>query len=129
MATGVPTRVLVTTVSSIVCAGVFYWLWMAAFLTAFPSCGPVLRGLLWMTAPVVTATGFALGIWFWERSDGPGRNFLRVLAWPLIACALGAAAVYWYGPMLIVFGMFAAGTASVVLREVVAARSKGGHGS
>ena len=129
MAAGVLTRVLVTTVSSIVCAGVFYSLYLAVFLTTFRSCGPVLRGLLWMSAPVVTATGFALGIWFWERSDGPGHNFLRVLAWPLIACTLGAAAVYWYGPMLIVFGMFAAGTASVVLREVVAARSKGGQQS
>jgi hypothetical protein len=120
---------MVTTISSIVCAGVFYWLWMAVFLATFRSCGPVWRGLLWMAAPVVTAIGFAVGIWFWERSAGHGHNFLRVLAWPLIACALGAAAVYWYGPMLIVFGMFAAGTASVVLREVVVATSRGGQES
>jgi hypothetical protein len=128
MTAGVLRKVLVTIVSSIVCAGVFYWLWMAVFLVTFRSCGPVLRGLLWMTAPVVTASGFAVGCWFWEQSDGHGHNFLRVLAWPLVACSIGAGAVYWYGPMLIVFGMFAAGTASVVLREVVAARSKGGHG-
>jgi hypothetical protein len=32
---------------------------------------------------------------------------------------MGAAAVFWFGPMLIVFGMFAAGMASLVLREVI----------
>jgi hypothetical protein len=37
----------------------------------------------------------------------------------MIGCAIGAAVVYWFGPMLIVFGMFAAGTASVALREVM----------
>ena len=33
-------------------------------------------------------------------------------------CSLGAAAVFWFVPMLIGFGMCIGGTASVVLREV-----------
>ena len=37
----------------------------------------------------------------------------------MIGCALGAVAVIWFGPMLIVFGMFVAGTASIALREMV----------
>ena len=46
-------------------------------------------------------------------------GFSRILVWPLIGCAVGAGIVYWFGPMLIVFGMFVAGTASVALRETV----------
>jgi hypothetical protein len=36
--------------------------------------------------------------------------------WPLIACVVGAVAVYWYGPMLIVFSMLSVGTISVFLQ-------------
>ena len=46
-------------------------------------------------------------------------RFFHILLWPLSGCAVGAGVVYWFGPMLIVFGMFAAGTASVIIREVV----------
>ena len=45
-------------------------------------------------------------------------DFLRILVWPLVGCSLGAAAVFWFVPMLIGFGMCIGGTASVVLREV-----------
>jgi hypothetical protein len=51
------------------------------------------------------------------------------LIWPLIGCSLGAAAVFWFGPMLIVFGMFVAGTASVVVREVLLQLAHRAHGS
>ena len=47
------------------------------------------------------------------------RQAPRTLIWPLVGCAVGALAVYWYGPMLIVFGMFVSGTCGVVLRELV----------
>jgi len=47
------------------------------------------------------------------------QDFFRIFVWPLFGCALGAIAVYWYGPMLIVFSMLAAEAASIVLREVV----------
>jgi hypothetical protein len=45
-------------------------------------------------------------------------RFIHIYRWPLVGCAIGAGVVYWFGPMLVVFGMLAAGTASVVLREV-----------
>jgi hypothetical protein len=69
---------------------------------------------------VTTAAGFALGVTIVERLTRTSRTrFLRIFVWPLIGCALGAGAVYWFGPMLIVFGMFAVGAASIVLREVI----------
>ncbi len=48
-----------------------------------------------------------------------GMTFFQIYIWPLIGCSIGAGAVYWFGPMLIVFGMFVVGTASVALREMV----------
>ena len=95
-------------------------------LTKPPSaCPAVLRGIGWLSAPLVTAAGFAAGLWIVERLLGAARTrFSRIFAWPLVGCALGAAAVFWFGPMLIVFGMFLAGTVSVVLRESLAGKRK-----
>jgi len=47
------------------------------------------------------------------------KGFLRTFIWPLVGCVLGAVAVVWFGPMLIVFGMLVVGTGSVALRESV----------
>ncbi len=109
--------------SSTLCAGVFYFLWMGAFLVLSDRAGVVVRRIFWVLAPVVTAGGFAVGLAFTERLSGPTKTpFVRIFIWPLAGCAVGAAVVYWFGPMLIVFGMFLFGTASVVLREAVLLR-------
>ena len=105
---------LVRVTFSLLCAGVFYFIWLAVFLLAAKLDSCVVEAVLWLLAPVVTAAGFATGIVVFERPAN-----IRVFMWPLIGCAIGAGVVYWFGPMLIVFGMFAAGTASVALREVV----------
>ena len=64
--------------------------------------------------------GFATGISIHEHVNQVRKvAFPSVLVWPLLGCAVGAVASYWRGPMLIVFGMFGVGTASVVLRELV----------
>ena len=87
-------QVIVKTGVAVVCAGLFHSLYLAVFLTTFRSCGSVLRGLLWIAAPVANATGFAVGIWFCERRNDRPHRFIRILLWPLVACSLGAAAVY-----------------------------------
>jgi len=93
---------------------------MAVFLLTISLDSPVLEAILWLLAPVATAAGFATGIvLFGHLTSTSETTFFRVLIWPLIGCAIGAGVVYWFGPMLIVFGMFVAGTASVALREVV----------
>ena len=106
--------------ASVLFAGVFYVGWMAVFIPAFKMGSSVLRGIGWLSAPVVTAAGFAAGIWVAERLTATsGASFFRIFAWPIVGCAVGALAVFWFGPMLIVFGMFFAGSASVVLREML----------
>lgn len=92
---------------------------MALFLLTGSPDSPVVEAILWLLAPVMTAAGFALGIALFERLAGQNRTaFLHIFLWPLVGCAIGAGVVYWFGPMLIVFAMFAAGTASIALREV-----------
>ncbi len=95
-------------------AGVFYVAWLAVFLLVVKLDISIIEAALWLLAPVATAAGFATGIVVAER----GSKFSRVVTWPLVGCVIGAGAVYWFGPMLIVFGMFVAGTVSVVLREI-----------
>jgi len=112
---GASTRVA----SSLLVAGIFYVGWLAVFIPAFQTGSIVLKVFGWVSAPIVTAAGFAAGVWIAERLIGKGKTgFSRIFAWPMIGCAVGAGAVFWFGPMLIVFGMFLAGTASVVFREL-----------
>ena len=111
---------LIRTISSVFCAGVFYFVWMGAFLLTAKLGSSIVEAVFWLLAPAITAAGFAAGIVIWGHLTGTNRTtFFRVFVWPLVGCAIGAGVVYWFGPMLIVFGMFAAGTVSVVLREVV----------
>jgi hypothetical protein len=100
-------------------AGLFYSVWLAAFLGAFKHSGAGVRAVLWMVAPVVTAAGFAAGLELAHRWIGAQREaFSRAFVWALVGCVVGALAVVWFGPMLIVFGMFLVGTGSVALREL-----------
>jgi len=111
---------VVRTAFSLLCGGISYFIWMAGFLLASRLDNSVVETFLWLLAPVETALGFAVGVAILERRSGKGiTNFLRIFIWPLVACTLGAVAVYWFGPMLIVFSMLAAGAASVFLREVL----------
>ena len=107
-------------VLSAACAGITYFAWMGLFLLLRDSIGSLARGILWVAAPVATAMGFAAGILIHERvTEARKATFASILVWPLVGCAIGAVVVCWWGPMLIVFGMFAVGAASVVLRELV----------
>ena len=113
-------RALVRVALSLFCAGVFYVAWLACFLLTARASSSLAQLIRWLSAPLVTAGGFAAGIAIAEHIAGAAKTqFFRTLLWPLVGCMLGAGAVYWFGPMLIVFGMFAIGTASVILREVV----------
>jgi hypothetical protein len=112
---------LVKIVLSILFGGILYACWMAAFLLIPRTDNSVLEIILWLLAPLFTATGFAVGVLVGDRlSRVSGGHFFRIFRWPLIGCTLGGGLVYWFGPMLIVFGMFLGGAISIALREVVA---------
>lgn len=104
---------------SLLSGGLFYTGWLGIFLVLYTKDEPI-ETALWVITPLVTGVGFGFGVYLADmilkRKPSP---FLRVAIWPILGCILGAVAVYWYGPMLIVFSMLAAGTASVSLREVI----------
>jgi len=100
-------------------AGIFYSAWMAVFFIAKGFDVLIVEYLLWALAPVFTASGFATGILVLDRMAGTRTaKFLPIFIWPLIGCAIGAIVVYWFGPMLIVFGMFVGGSLGMVIREI-----------
>lgn len=106
--------------SSLFCAGLFYSAWLAAFLLAYKLENATVQVIFGLLAPAVTAMGFSVGIVIFEHLAKTSKSrFYRIFTWAFIGCAIGAGIVYWFGPMLIVFGMFGAGTASIALKEIV----------
>jgi len=112
-------RLLVKVSLSLLFGGLFNVVWLAAFIQVSNMDNPPLKAVCWILAPLMTAAGFTAGIVIYEVLSKTKRTgYFRIFPWPLIGCAAGAGAVYWLGPMLIGLGMFAAGTASVTLREL-----------
>lgn len=116
-------RLVVKVIVSLAFAGVFYTFWMAVAISVFKSGAhsSVLDAVLWLSAPAITAGGFAGGIAIFDRLSGSRKpGFLNAFKWSFIGCAVGAAAIFPFGPMLIVFGIFGVGTAAISLREAFA---------
>ena len=143
--------ILIRVILSVVFAGIFYTAWLAIAIPVLKTenAGIILKTVIWLAAPVVTALGFTTGVFIFEllpgtRKSGAQRlnnrgiftrfgetrrslpakagKFLNIFKWSLAGCAIGAGTVVWFGPMLIVFGMFLVGTASVALREIIRLR-------
>ena len=69
--------------------------------------------------------GFAIGARIFELLPMADKSrFWDTYKWCVASCARGAGIVCVFGPMLIVFGMFVAGTLSLVLHEIIRARGK-----
>jgi len=112
-------QAILRVLSSLLVGCVFYFLWLGISLITRPRTG-FIDALLWIVAPLITGAGFAYGVvWFNRLVKTTDEPFLHILAWPLSGCILGAAIVYPFGPMLIVFSMLALGTVSVSAREVL----------
>ena len=113
---------------SVAFAGIFYVGWMAVSIPVLKSSLVWAKALCWLSAPVVTATGFACGIAIVELLPGTRKSKLRdIVLWPLAGCYIGAAVVFYFGPMLIVFAMFALGAASIFTKEIVSIKKNSGY--
>ena len=109
-------RIAVSTAFS----GLFYIGWMVVTISAFNSgCCILNKILLWIIAPFTVALGFTVGILLVDLIFRQQKTkFWLVYRYPLAGCIIGALVVVFFGPMLIVFGMFALGGISVIIREV-----------
>jgi len=109
---------------SVAFAGVFYFGWMAAAIPILKSGVIWAKVICWLSAPVITAAGFACGIVIFELLLGARKSKFRdIVSWPLASCYIGAAIVFPFGPMLIVFAMFALGAVSIFTKEIVSIRA------
>ena len=110
---------------SVLGGGAFYFSWMSLFLVTADLRSQALRTVLWLLAPLITATGFAVGsVLFGRVAHTDNVGFRHAYLWAFLGCALGALAAYPVGPMLIVFGMLMLGTLSMSLREVLLAKRR-----
>ena len=113
---------------SLIFAGCFHLGWMSSFILATRLNNSILNAVLWLLAPVIIASGFTVGIMVFERVFRKSRTkFLKIYLYPLIGCVIGAASLYWIGPMLIVFGMFGLGTVSIFVRELLSYSTRFGE--
>ncbi len=104
---------------SVIFAGIFYVGWMAVAIGVLKSSLVWAKALCWLCGPLITAAGFACGIAIFELLPGARKSkFCDIVLWPLAGCYIGAAIVFYFGPMLIVFAMFALGAAGVFIKEV-----------
>jgi len=110
----------VKVIISLAFAGIFYVGWMAVAIPVLKS-GPLFaKALCWLSAPLITGIGFTSGLAIFELLPGTRKNKLRdIVLWPLAGCTIGAAVVFLFGPMLIVFAMFALGSASILAKEIL----------
>jgi len=108
---------------SVLFAGVFYTGWMVVAIPTIKSGfgGLVVMIMLWILAPIITGFGFALGPKIFDliSSEANKSSFWTTYKWCLAGCAIGGGIVCIFGPMLIVFGMFLAGTLSILVHEVI----------
>jgi len=73
-----------------------------------------------MLAPIITGLGFAAGAAVFSRIRRLALPpFRRLWLYPLTGCSIGAAVVFPFGPMLIVFGMCLLGSVAMFCFELV----------
>lgn len=121
--------VFVRVTLSVIFAGIFYIGWMAIAIPIYKSefGGLVVKVVIWILAPILTGLGFALGSKMFELLPSTDKTgFWETYRWCLAGCAIGGGIIWLFGPMLIVFGMFAMGTMSIVLHETIRIRKEVG---
>jgi len=116
--------VFAKTILSLIFGAIFYTGWLAVAIPVLKGSAPVaVKAICWLSAPVVTALGFALGVTCFELLPGTRKTkFLSTLKWTLTTCCAAAAAVAIFGPMLIVFAMLTATPIAIAIRELLIAK-------
>jgi hypothetical protein len=95
----------------------FHVAWVATFIFAASQGAPgILRAMLWLIGPLVTAIGFGLGLTLWQRHD-PQRQtgFARAFMAAVSGCAIGALVMSPIGPMFVGLGILGGGTVAVAI--------------
>jgi len=94
--------------------------WLVAVLVRMPRPPVPPSFAVTLTAPVVTAAGFSLGMLIAERLTRRRQNGFRgAYLWSLVGGTIGTLAMFPFGGMMAGFGLFVLGTAALLIREVL----------
>ena len=94
--------------------------WLVAVLIRMPRPPVPPSFAVTLTAPIVTAAGFGLGMLVAERLTRCRRNGFRgAYLWSLVGGTIGTVAMFPLGGMMAGFGLFILGTAALLIREVL----------
>lgn len=106
--------------SAVVVGAVFHAAWVASFIfIASQGASGIVRAMLWLTAPVVTAAGFGFGLTLAQRRDPESRiGFTRAFVTALSGCTIGALVMSPIGPMFVGLGVLSGGALAVVMWTV-----------
>ena len=109
-----------------VIGGIFMFaLWLMAVLVRMPRPPVPPSFAVSLTAPVLTAVGFALGLRVVERlTRRPRSTFLGTYLYAWAGGTVGTVVMYPFGGMMAGFGLFGLGTAMMLLRELVLYREE-----
>jgi hypothetical protein len=106
--------------------------WLVAVLIRMPRPPVPPSFAVTLTAPVVAAAGFGLGMLVAERLTQRRQRGLRgTFLWALVGGTIGTMAMFPFGGMMAGFGLFGLGTAALLIREVLWLRGQltgRGHG-
>ncbi len=107
-----------TVAVSVLLGLVFHAAWVVLFIFASSQgAARVVKVMLWLLAPVISAAGFGAGLTLVPR--GPSRRrtaFRTAFRIAFIGCAIGAAVMSPLGPMVVGFGVLAGGTMGAIVQ-------------
>jgi len=94
--------------------------WLVAVLVRMPRPPVPPSFAVTLTAPVVTAAGFGLGMLVVGRLTQRRQNGFRgAYLWSLVGGTIGTLAMFPFGGMMAGIGLFGFGTAAMLVREVL----------
>jgi hypothetical protein len=94
--------------------------WLVAVLVRMPRPPVPPSFAVTLTAPVVTAAGFGLGMLVVERlTQRRQSGFRGAYLWSLVGGTIGTVLLFPFGGMMAGFGLFGFAAAAMLIREVL----------
>ena len=111
---------LVRVLGSLLGGIIMFAVWLIAVLARMPRPPVPPSFAVTLTAPVVTAAGFGMGMLVAERLTQRRPGGVRgAFLWSLAGGTVGTVAMFPFGGMLAGFGLFGFGTAALLIREAL----------
>jgi hypothetical protein len=112
-------RVFLRVLSSLIGAIIMFAFWLMTVLAGMPRPPVPPSFAVTLTAPVITAVGFSLGMLVADKLTRTRQGGVRgTFLWSFIGGTVGTLMMFPFGGMMAGFGMFGLATATVLIREL-----------